>query len=133
MKFSVTFALVILVILQLCLTISAKPPKGGIGDGYIYPVTKMGTKPKKTTTYYAKPLHPPKPKPKLQVYKVIIHDQPAKNAPPPKQEQIFKIITLPKHSGQHGGGISHAGKSVKILKILHVKQSNGGHGGGWGK
>lgn len=128
----------------------AKPPsssgpkiKGGIGDGYIYPVKP---KPKSTMTYYAKPLHPlpplppSKPKAKPQIFKVIIQDHGA--AKPKKQEQVFKIVHLPSHgdgaqSGGGGGGAagSHAQgggpqQSVKILKIIQVKQGAGGGGGG---
>lgn len=98
----------------------------------------MGSKPKATTTYYAKPLHQPMqkkppgpPKPKPEIFKVIIEDQQVQPQPRmPKQEQIFKIIHLPANKNLNSAS---AGKSVKILKIFHIKQSKSGQNRGWSK
>lgn len=105
----------------------ASPPKGGIGDGFIRSIKQSSSKPKTTTTYYAKPLYPPmkrKAGPKPQVYKVIIHEQPKKKVAPPKKQEIYKIIHLPSQQPQQ-----KVSKSVKIFKIINVKKPTGGHGG----
>ncbi|KAM7350842.1 uncharacterized protein ACRADG_009281 [Cochliomyia hominivorax] len=141
MKICILISFVCLVISQLNTQTLASPPKGGIGDGYIYPVTKIGTKHKSSTTYYAKPLYPPVKRatgPKPSVYKVIIHDQSqTQNGPASQQKHILKIIHLKRQRGGaaavRGGGVGHHGKSVKVFKIINVKQVNGGHSGSWSK
>lgn len=117
----------------------SRPPSsshttGGIGDGFIYPVK---SKPKSTTTYYAKPLHPLPPikpsKPKPQIYKVIIKDQPAAKKVTKGQEQVYKIVHVPSQGGGGGGGDGHhsaPSQNVKVFKIIQFKQDGGAGGGG---